>query len=187
MEAFFSGVDDKYELKDPGIHIVVGSINTKDMKYTIAASVVGSGRRFMVSYDKLIDATPIPGQEFHPKVIDYVDYSTPVFSSSAKSGFTQYPSTWTKKETKEKDKIKSNYNDLRNWGWDSDDDYSDPFYWSNTYNSSSTVQPWNIVDSLKDFVVENNHNPTALKEMRDELYDFLSDLEVLLEPEFQEM
>ena len=40
MQAFFSGTDDKYELGDPGIHIVVGSINTKEMKYTIAASVV---------------------------------------------------------------------------------------------------------------------------------------------------
>ena len=185
MEAFFSGTDDKYELGDPGIHIVVGSINTKDMKYTIAASVVGSGRRFMVEYGKLIDATPIPGQEFHPKVIDYVDYSTPVSTYSVKGGFTNYPSTWVKKETKEK--VKTDYNDLKNWGWDNNDDYSDPFYWSNTYNSSSTVQPWNIVDSLKDFVVEHNHNPTALKDMRYELYDFLSDLEVLLEPEFQEM
>lgn len=183
MQAFFSGVDDKYELGDPGIHIVVGSINTKDLKYTIAASVVGSGRRFLVSYDQLIDATPIPGQEFHPKVIDYVDYSTPVFSSSAKSGFTQYPSTWIKKETKEK--IRSNYDDLRNWGWE--DDYSDPFYWSNTYNPASKTNVWNIVDSLKDFVTENNNSSEALKELREELYDFLSDLEVFLEPEFQEM
>ena len=184
MQAFFSGVDDKYELGDPGIHIVVGSINTKDMKYTIAASVVGNGRRFTVEYDKLIDATPVPGQEFHPKVIDYVDYTTPVSTYSTKGGFTKYPTTWTKKETTTT-KVKNDYNDLKNWGWD--EDYSDPFYWSNTYNPGSNIQPWNIVDSLKDFVVENNHNPTALKEMRDELYDFLSDLEVLLEPEFQEM
>jgi hypothetical protein len=183
MQAFFSGTDDKYELGDPGIHIVVGSINPKDMKYTIAASVVGSGRRFMVEYDKLIDATPIPGQEFHPKVLDYVDYSTPVSTYSVKGGFTKYPSTWNKKETKTSPK--RDYNDLKNWGWE--DDFSDPFYWSNTYNSSSTIQPWNIADTLKDFVVENNNNPTALKEMRDELYDFLQDLEVLLEPEFQEM
>lgn len=181
MQAFFSGVDDKYELGDPGIHIVVGTINPKEMKYTICASVVGSGRRFLVEYDKLIDATPVPGQEFHPKVIDYVDYSTPVSTYSVKGGVSKFPTSFVKKETQSK--TKSDYNDLKNWGWEDEygNDYSDPFYWSNTYNPKSTVQPWNIVDSLKDFVLENSNNASALKEMREELYDFLSDLEVYLE------
>lgn len=177
MQAFFSGVDDKYELGDPGIHIVVGSINTKDMKYTIAASVVGSGRRFNVAYDKLIDATPVSGEEFHPKVIDYVDYTTPVATYSTKGGFTQYPTTWTKKETKS---IKTDWNNLQNWGWD-DNDYGDPFYWSGTYSSNQSLKVWNIVDSLKDYVNENRSDFNALKEIREELYDFLSDLEILLE------
>jgi hypothetical protein len=178
MQAFFSGTDDKYELGDPGIHIVVGSINTKDMKYTIAASVVGSGRRFSVVYDKLIDATPVPGEEFHPKVIDYVDYSTPVVTYATKGGFTQYPSNWTKKETKS---VKTNWNNFQNWGWE-DTDYNDPFYWSNSYSSSNkSSNVWNIMDSAKDFVNENRNDFNALKELRDELYDFLSDLEILME------
>lgn len=178
MQAFFSGVDDKYELGDPGIHIVVGSIDTKNMKYTMAASVVGSGRRFLVEYDKLIDATPIPGQDFHPKVIDYVDYTSPVTTYSTKGGFTNYSTTkWTKKESKSID-----YNNPINWGWWDGDAESDPFYWSGTYSSTnSSVDIWNILDVLKDFVTENSKNPRALKEIKDDLYDFLSDLEVFLE------
>lgn len=183
MQAFFSGTDDKYELGDPGIHIVVGSINTKDMKYTIAASVVGSGRRFSVDFDKLIDATPVSGLEFHPKVIDYVDYTTPVTMYSTKGGFTQYPSKWTKKETKS---VKTDWNNLQNWGWE-DNDYSDPFYWSGTYSSNKSINVWNIVDSAKDFVNENRSDFNALKELREELYDFLSDLEILLEDEVSVM
>lgn len=185
MQAFFSGTDDKYELGDPGIHIVVGSIDTQNMKYTIVASVVGSGRRFKVPYDKLIDATPAPGQEFHPKVIDYVDYSTPVTTYSVKGGYTKYPKTWTKKETPDKVKSKT-YQNLGTWGWE--DDYCNPFYWSDDYHSvPNKIEPWNVVDILKDFLLENQHSPLSLKEMRDELYDFLQDLDVYLEePELQE-
>lgn len=177
MQAFFSGTDDKYELGDPGIHIVIGSINTKDMKYTIAASVVGSGRRFEVAFDKLLDATPVPGQNFHPKVIDYVDFTTPVTTYSVKGQYTNYPSKWVKKESKS-DKI--DYNDLRNWGWE-DNDYCDPFYWSGTYSSNKSVDIWNITDFMKDFVEENRNDYNALSELKNDLYDFLSDLEVLLE------
>ena len=185
MQAFFSGTDDKYELGDPGIHIVVGSIDTQNMKYTIVASVVGSGRRFKVPYDKLIDATPSAGQEFHPKVIDYVDYSSPVTTYSVKGGYTKYPKTWTKKETPDKVKSKT-YQNLGTWGWE--DDYCNPFYWSDNYHSvPNKIETWNVADILKDFLLENQHNPMALKEMRDELYDFLQDLEVYLEPELQEI
>ena len=179
MQAFFSGTDDKYELGDPGIHIVVGSVNTKEMKYTIAASVVGSGRRFMVEYDKLIDATPASGEEFHPKVIDYVDYSSPVTTYATKGGFTQYPTKWSKKETKSS---KTDWDNLANWGW-GNADYCDPFYWSNTSNPNTSVSAWNIIDSAKDFVVENRTDISSLKELRDDLYDFLADLEILLEEE----
>jgi len=183
MQAFFSGVDDKYELGDPGIHIVVGSIDTKNMKYTMAASVVGSGRRFEMSYDKLLDATPIPGQEFHPKVIDYIDYTTPVSQYKTGTVSKSYPvSKWTKKESKSDTNIKESWSDLKNWGWDSDD-YSDPFFWS-SYTNGTKLNTWNIVDSMKDFVAENRTNMEALKDFREELYDFLQDLEVVLEDEY---
>ena len=178
MQAFFSGVDDKYELGDPGIHIVVGSIDIKNMKYTMAASVVGSGRRFNLTYDKLIDATPVPGQEFHPKVIDYVDYTTSTYTQY-KTGQTAggiVSTKWTKNESKSS--VKDGWENLRNWGWD--DDYSDPFFWSSYTNGTST-NSWNILDSMKDFVTENRTNINALKDFREELYEFLQDMEVLLE------
>lgn len=185
MQAFFSGIDDKYELGDPGIHIVVGSIDTKNMKYTMAASVVGSGRRFEMSYDKLLDATPVPGQEFHPKVIDYVDYTTPVSQYKTGAISSKYPVTkWTAKKSKEKTEsnLKDSWTDLKNWGWE-EDDYSDPFFWS-SYTSGNKLNTWNIVDSMKDFVSENRTNTQALKELREELYDFLQDLEVVLEDDY---
>jgi hypothetical protein len=178
MDAFFSGVDDKYELDDPGIHLVVGAIDTKNMKYAIAASVVGSRRRFELAYDKLVDATPVTGMEFHPKVLDYVDWTTPTFAA-AKSSFVQYPGVWNKKETKSKGTTnKKSYSDLSNWGWQ--EDYSDPFYWNPNSVSSNTLDVWNIIDSAKDFANQNNNDPEALKELREELYDFISDLEILL-------
>jgi len=54
MQAFFSGTDDKYELGDPGIHIVVGSINTKEMKYTIAPEREADIKKGKISVDSPI-------------------------------------------------------------------------------------------------------------------------------------
>ena len=187
MQAFFSGVDDKYELDDPGIHLVVGSIDTKNMKYTIASSVVGSRRRFMVDFDKLIDATPVSGVEFHPKVIDYVDYSTP---SVSKGTFTSYPtSKWTRKETKTNTtNLKSNFENMEYWGWDGyDDDKSDPFYWNSTYiddGTDSKLKLWNVMDVLNDYV-KHHDSPQSLFALRNDLQDFISDLEILLEDEVE--
>jgi hypothetical protein len=195
MASFFSGTDDKYELGDPGIHLVVGSINTTSMNYTIAASVVGSGRRFLVPYTELVDATPITGAKFHEKVLDYVDYTTPVTTYSTKGGYntstwSNHSTKWTKKETPSNNSAIQKWNSTEYWGYDRDDfgDYVDPFFWSESYTSSggssgvekSTIDIWNIKDLLTDFVKDNNHDISAIKEMRDELYDFLMDVEILI-------
>ncbi len=170
IDSFFSGTDDKYELNDPGIHIVVGSIDAENMKYTIAASVVGSRRRFIVDYGKLIDATPVAGQEFHPKVLDYVDYSKPVLSTVK----------WTKKVNK------TTYSNLKNWGWE--DDYCDPFYYSGEFNNSAkTIQSWNVVDVLNDYLDMNKNNLVSLYRLKDELEDFMKDLDVYLEMESEDV
>lgn len=71
MEAFFSGTDDKYELGDPGLHIVVGSIDVKANRYTLKASVTASRRRFDVPYERVVDATPVD-VTFHPDVLTVV-------------------------------------------------------------------------------------------------------------------
>lgn len=182
MEAFFSGVDDKYELDDPGIHLVVGSINSDTMKYHIAASVVGSRRRFKLEYDKLIDATPVSGVAFHPKVTDYVDWTSPV-ATFKKGNFVSYPTTWKKKETTtttNTSKIRSNYNDLSNWGWN-DDDYSDPFYWNSNSNGTPNIKIWNFTDSVNDFIVDNVNDPDVLQQLRTDLQDVLMDIDAMLE------
>lgn len=181
MNAFFSGTDDKYELGDPGIHIVVGSIRPKELKYEIAASVVGNGRRFIVSYEQLIDATPVSNQEFNQKVLEYVDYKTPVKLFSTKSNFQK--NTSTKLLEKKSESLKSNFNDLSNWGWDEsfDADFSDPFYWNNVYDLPTKTKIWNVIDIAKDYVEENRTNIEALKSLEKELYDFLSDISILME------
>jgi hypothetical protein len=201
MSAFFSGTDDKYELGDPGIHLVIGSIKIKEMKYTIAASVVGSGRRFLVSYDDLIDATPIPNADFHPKVLEYVDYTSPVVTYVTKGGVynnrytkpntTSYGSTkWSKKETPSDGFTYDGIDYSQYWGYDRDGDYVDPFYWSENYHSnprttnnaygSGRTEVWNIKDILEDFVKDNAIDVEALNDLKNEMYDFLGDLEVYL-------
>lgn len=175
MGAFFSGTDDKYELDDPGIHLVVGSVDTKNMKYTIASSVVGSHRRFIVPFDELIDATPVPGMEFHPNVINYVDYSKPVYT---------YPSTWV-----EGGVTKTSYNDPKTWGWDEDDfDYNysdwekDPFHWSNeTKSVKSNIKSWNVIDLLNDYIDESKDNLLTLLALKDKLHDIVDDIDVYID------
>ena len=190
MQAFFSGVDDKYELDDPGIHLVVGSINTKDMKYAIAASVVGSHRRFTVEYDKLVDATPIVESNFHEKVLDYVDYSTPVAKVFKSSTSSVVPVKWTKKESKET--IRETWDNPNTWGYGWEDynkndyDYSDPFYWQGDSNNSTsstgdTLKLWSVIDIANDYAKQNANDPNRLHNLREELMDFISELDAVLE------
>ena len=185
MQAFFSGVDDKYELDDPGIHLVIGSIDTKTMKYAIAASVVGSHRRFIVEYDKLVDATAIDGAEFHKKVLDYVDTSPPKVKVFAPATSAVVPTKWTKKET-----IKETWDNPNTWGYgwnyDGNDDYSDPFYWQGDSNSSTsstgdTLKLWSVIDIANDYAKQNANDPNRLHNLREELMDFINDLDVVLE------
>jgi hypothetical protein len=191
MQAFFSGIDDKYELDDPGIHLVIGSVDTKNMKYTIASSVVGSRRRFELPYDNLVDATPVEGVNFHPKVIDYVDWSTPTVVTPKKSGgsFLKVPTQWTKKVS---DTPKNNFNSMEYWGWNDSDDYNDPFYWNTSYSNKDddmgldSVKIWHITDTLNDFMNQNKTEVHKLNNLREELYDFLSDLEVLLDSQIEQ-
>jgi hypothetical protein len=178
MEAFFSSIDDKYELNDPGIHIVVGSIDTINMKYRIAASIVGSRRRFEVQFDKLIDASACPGVEFHPDVINYVDFTKPTIKAV----------TWSKKVSTST-YSNSQYSNPKNWGWGDDyKDYeNDPFYWSNSYNSNHKVNCWNIVDSLNDYLEEHKDNAMLLYKLKDELEGFVTDLDAYLEVESEDL
>jgi hypothetical protein len=75
MNAFFSGTDDTYELSDPGLHIVVGSIDHKKQEYRLKISVTANNRRFIINEDdesRFIDFEPDKDSKYHPKVLEYV-------------------------------------------------------------------------------------------------------------------
>jgi len=209
MNAFFSGVDDKYELDDPGIHLVVGGICTETMQYQIAASVVGSHRRFTFHYDKLVDATPAPGVDFHPDVLTYVDYSTPVYTyqygklGGAITLVQQPKGTWNGKTGYDSDYYDSgnlknlngnSYNSYEEywtkkvWGGNYDpDQYADPFYYNESGGitsaaGNSAMDVWNITDIIKDFVAANRNDPAILRELTNELWQLAGNLELLLNP-----
>lgn len=82
--AFYSGTDDRSELSQPGMHIVVG--NLRPDRYETVASVVRRGTRYesvlgaeglrdMVLAD-LVDANPTP-DTFHPNVMGNVTRGLP--------------------------------------------------------------------------------------------------------------
>ena len=55
MGAFFSGTDDKYELGDPGLHIVVGKIDTVANTYDLCASITANHRRFLIDPELVVE------------------------------------------------------------------------------------------------------------------------------------
>lgn len=192
MPAFFSGTDDKYELGDPGIHIVVGSIVTKSRNYTIAASVVGNGRRFKLEYDKLVDTTPVEGFKFHPDVLSYVDYSTPI--TTYRVGSTHTSSTYNTKYQK-------NYGYLPPAGETTNlyDKYSDPYWysenaqdfnsWQEYYDSrygvssveKSEIKIHNIEDVIIDYQTQHSGDLEALSTLMTLLRDYADDFEQQIE------
>lgn len=186
MAAFFSGTDDKYELGDPGIHLVVGGIKAESRKYEIAASVVGGGRRFVMHYDNLIDATPVESVIFHPKVIDYVDYTSPIVST-----YTQYKGGVTANSVK---KISgSDYNSYQQWlkqyssYGDSNDsqDWNDPYFYSencHSYNYGTVkggreVKFWEVEDILNDYIHQSQNSLNSLVMLKETLQGMLIDIE----------
>ena len=75
MQSFFSGTDDKYELGDPGLHIVIGSISLTNRTYTYKASITANGRRFLIDLPLVADLTPTT-DDFHPDVLKVVQLET---------------------------------------------------------------------------------------------------------------
>ena len=76
MQAFFSGTDDQYEIGDPGLHVVVGTINVDKKTYSLKASVTANNRRFDVEHDAVIDTSAIPGVSYHPDAAAMVTLPT---------------------------------------------------------------------------------------------------------------
>lgn len=77
MGVFFSATDDRSELGDPGLHCVVGSINTQKNTYALNASITVGGKRYLIPHDKVIDASLPQGAneeeyQFHPNCLNNV-------------------------------------------------------------------------------------------------------------------
>lgn len=191
MAAFFSGVDDQYELDDPGIHLVVGSVNSSKMTYSIAASVVGSHRRFVMHYENLVDATWDANATFHEKVIDYVDYTTPAFTRTYTSGKTSTAAitTWKKKETPSNVEYTNNYTEwwMNNGGWSDNygDAYTDPYYWSDgnaatvgNTQADESIKLWQIEDAIRTYIDDNKEDILKMIDLSESLKDICSDLNV---------
>ncbi len=77
MDAFFSPTDNDYELGDPGLHIVVGRIDTKARTYTLKASVTACRRRFIIDHSQVIETEPVKGASFHLDVLKIVNTHDP--------------------------------------------------------------------------------------------------------------
>lgn len=193
MPAFFSGTDDKYELGDPGIHLVVGSIKVVDKTYTIAASVVGNGRRFTMHYNNLVDATPVNGADFHPKVIDYIDYTSPITvttttysryttKSKGASSITRYGESSRYSDYYSYNKWLEKYNDPDGYSQLQDDDYWQSY--GRNYNEGSVTQGraiklWEIEDIIHDYLEQNTNDFNQLWMLYDTLQDMVKEAEKL--------
>ena len=73
MQAFFSGTDDQYELGDPGLHIVVGTIDITTGAYTLKASVTSNMRRFDVDALDVVELDEYDVETtYHPSVLKVI-------------------------------------------------------------------------------------------------------------------
>ena len=76
MGAFFSGTDDKYELGDPGLHIVVGKINVDTGAYELCASVTANRRRFLIEPSDVVDYEMQTDTTYHPNCLCVITLPT---------------------------------------------------------------------------------------------------------------
>ena len=92
MGAFFSGTDDKYELGDPGLHIVVGRINADTGDHELCASVTANMRRFELDPFNFVDKEPNLSQRYHPKCLDVITVPLPLTGTTKPKTYTTYSS-----------------------------------------------------------------------------------------------
>lgn len=182
MSAFFSGTDDKYELGDPGLHVVVGDVNLNAMTYALKASVTANKRRFTIDYNKVIDITPIENAKFHPDVLSLIKIE--------RHNFQRNNSNYQNNR-----KLASIYSKQKDWhqyqSWHDIDDYNNPFYWQDEYvnsnkftkKSSEFNDPFISIDYINTLLDNTdfsdlNHQETDC--LIDELKDLTSKVDELI-------
>lgn len=186
MGAFFSGIDDKYELTDPGIHIVIGSISKAKKTYVIKASVVANYRRFDIPYESIIDATPIEDCTFHEKVVSYVDYSPPKPVVRKTTGLISTTTTYSRNTYQQwhKDKFsqkKEDWEDPFYYNDGFDNDYND--FWS-TYEDGTLnekVRVHHVEDIIIDYMKQNADDVERMSDFAALLMSYVDDIKENIE------
>jgi hypothetical protein len=173
MSAFFSPTDDKSELTVPGLHIVIGKVDKKDMSYEHKSSIVLRQLRKKVDLFDVVDANPNKAT-FHPNVLKMVSEKSwkVVVSGSSKSASASSSSSTVKKsesktcgsgqtsaKTEEDTKttliatpkgvVERDWSHL--WEDDDDDVHVSPFCRRReveTTSSRKTIGPWSHLEDL---------------------------------------
>ena len=183
MSAFFSGTDDKYELGDPGLHIVVGSIDLSKMTYHHKASITAHNRRFLIDTAAVVDLTPIPA-DYHPDVLLNVELHKPK------------PITWQLKPQQWTATGFGNPNAGNGYSqshWDADSD-GWPIGWINDtvtddftdIDDSANPLPIHRIEHKIDALISDaidfgmeDHLPSALQALQSLIADRLEELELM--------
>lgn len=170
MSAFFSGTDDKFELGDPGLHIVIGSIDAVQRNYNLKASITANHRRFEIDHTAVIDATPVDVM-YHPDALKAVSIEQPTFSTLTTSG----TSAWLPKS-----RIKA---DPDNYWFD------DPLLWGDTPRQPSPLNDHsqNLLRSIRSSLqtLSNQLTPELISELDElawQINDVIRDFEYTQHP-----
>lgn len=157
MSAFFSGTDDEYELKIPGMHVVVGKIDKAKNNYELVASVAMRGERKIVAPEEMIDLGITEGQSYnyHPDCLKFITKES--YNSTSRYYASQGWVT-TKKETKGKGKGKSETKALP---YSSDADYE-------SWNNQDWLDAWEAYDNGEDMDMPEGLAPQQLRPDFDE-------------------
>lgn len=120
-------------------------------------------------YNNLIDASVVKNVNFHPKVIDYVDYSTPAITKYSSARTYNYSSGGTSKYSGKYFSQNDEYSYAK-WlerntkKYMESQDLNDPYYFSEHYyggehyvdeDISKHVRLWEIEDLIRDYVRQN--------------------------------
>ena len=92
MQAFFSGTDDKYELGDPGLHIVVGEVDVTTGNYTMAASITANHRRFLIEPNEVVDYLANTQPSYHPNCLEVIQTTASAYKRTAPPTVGSYKS-----------------------------------------------------------------------------------------------
>jgi hypothetical protein len=190
MGTTFSSRDDSFELGDPGFHIIVGNVSLTKNNYQINASIVGNGRRFLIPYDKLLDATPISEVDFHPDVLDYIDCSPKTIVYSGKF------SNWKNKQTKSSNCalwdidsewerwVSGETDQIPDGEWYGNNQLNDPFFVSDngiigTPNCLQIEYDIDYIEKhIQDVIKDHRNDTDALEELQQSLSSILIDLQM---------